>query len=253
MKTRNVRLFAAGVVATTSVLTSVAAFAAYPTIEEPVAVDHSGFYVGGEVGWGRQDANSGSRQEPTFFDSTGAVVVNPLTAGNWVRLRGGSDDGWAGRINIGYNINQFFAVELGGGAWSDADYKWRAYDPTNTVFLGNGTGDVNSYMVDLLAKVTYPFENGFKVFAKGGGAYVWSNTDIKRTLIPFAPFVRTKADSSESEVRPEAAAGIGYNIDDNWSVSAQYTYIWGNNNNPLRGDNIPDLQMATVGVQYDVV
>lgn len=251
MKKWNMKMLAASAVAATSVLTT-AAYAAYPTIEEPVAADHSGFYVGGDIGWGQQNLSSGRRDEPTVLDGAG-VVTNPGTAGNRVRLKGGSEDGIAGRIFIGYNVNEFFGVELGGAAWSQADYNGNIYDPTDTTFLGKARGNQNTWDIDLLAKVTYPFENGFKVFAKGGGAYVWSNTDISRnTMAINAPLTRAKADSSESELRPEAAVGIGYNIDDNWSVNAQYAYIWGNNDNPLKGGTIPDLQQATIGVQYNI-
>ncbi len=253
MIVRKMKLLAAGAVVASSVVAS-AAYAAYPAIEEPIAVDNSGFYVGGEIGWGKQGLHHGDEGiEPTVFDSAGAIV-NPDTAGNIVDVDNDNHGSFAGRINIGYNFNEFFAIELGGAGWSEADYDWDVYNPAGTLLLASGHGDVNSYAIDLLGKVTYPFANGFKVFAKGGAAYVWSSYDLSNSLVPFAPILRHDADDSHSQLRPEAAVGIGYNIDDNWSVSAQYSYIWGNNHDhhDFHDNNVPSLQLATVGVQYDI-
>ena len=180
-------------------------------------------------------------------------MLNSGTANNLVRVGDNNKSSVAGRINIGYNFNEYFAVEVGGAAWSQANADWSVYNSSGNTLLATGHGHLNSYDVDLLGKLTYPFSNGFKVFAKAGGAYVWSTRDLNSRLNTWAPIIRHRADETDSRLRPEAAAGIGYNIDDNWSVSAQYSYIWGNSNNFLRSDNaIPNLQMATVGVQYDI-
>ncbi len=243
-------LLSSGAIATLT--TSITTYAAYPDIVEPPAPMEktAGFYFGGEFGWGMAQLGDVTRVEEEVIE--GGVLVNSLTAGDTTRFGSGSQTGLTGRANLGYNINRFIAVELGGNAWEQATYSWRTYDVSGPQIARAG-GDQLSYNIDLLAKLSYPFENGFLVYVKGGPAYVWSRSDINNSLRDFAPLTLRAAERSTKAFRPEAAAGAGYHVNENWSIHLQYLYLWGQKSDLLKSDYIPDLQQVTVGVQYNFV
>jgi hypothetical protein len=103
----------------------------------------------------------------------------------------------------------------------------------------------------VLAKVTVPFQSGWLLFAKAGPAYVWSRTPFKKSLQMYAPITYHDANDTFSTFRPEAAIGVGYQLDEYWSIHGQFAYVWGTGNHPFSGNFIPGMQQWMGGVQYN--
>jgi hypothetical protein len=224
---------------------SVTAFAAYPSdyfgLPEVVT---SGFYINGQLGWGRQELGSGSFG-PVVNDSLGIVITTPSI----------KESGIAGRLAFGYDFNNFFGLELGGSAWERSNFNWTTVDGNN-VSGAFGSGDHANYAVDLLGKIDIGLYRGLHVFVKGGGAYVFNNIDLNhQSLINDSVFL-TALDKNINDRNNyfalEAAAGIGYQIDPHWDISLNYMRIFGNSDNVFSGNYKPKLSMTTLGVEWDI-
>lgn len=236
-----------------ALLFSMTAYAAYPEAEEPIIpvaaipINHT-IYIGGDYGWGRSNISDGRSVEPL----TG---TDPLTAGNIVTLNRRSLQSAAGRLNVGFNYNPYIAVEVGGNLWEEGKYRWQVYDsegvPLSDIPATRQRGIQRSYNADILLKLTAPLPYGFMFYGKVGPAYAWSFSDPSNALGVVAPVTFEQAHQHFHAVRPEAAGGFGYMLDQYWSIHAQYLFLWGKGHDPLNGDYIPSLQQLTIGVQYD--
>jgi hypothetical protein len=233
---------------------SLTTYAAYPEVPplppaSVVSINNT-IYIGGDFGWGRENISDGRSVEPI----TG---TNPLTAGNIVTLNRRSLQGAAGRLNVGFNFNSYVALELGGDLWEEGKYRWNAYDPDGVpitdIEATRFHGVQSNYDADLLLKLTAPLPYGFMFFGKVGPAYVWSHGDPNEALGTVAPIIADAAHYNSHAIRPEAAGGVGYDIDQYWSIHAQYLFLWGKGSSPLKSGYVPSLQQLTIGVQYNFV
>ncbi len=216
-------------------LLSSTAFAAYPDVPEPVAPKKdSGFYVSGQLGWGWLRA---SRRYDDLFD-------------DYHR----DDNGLAGRLALGYNFNKYFGLELGAARWSDIVTKYSI----NPAYVFN-TPNYNSarsrpYAVDLLGKASLPFDNGFRVFVKGGAAAIieqysdriWLYDSTGTFLVGSG-----KGSGWDTSFDPEAVVGIGYDFNEHWSAELAYSRVFGYDLSSHHRTHNSDLDMATVGLTYN--
>lgn len=215
-------------------------YASYPTVDEPFTEPqyHTGFYIGGQWGRGAQRLDNGDEQD--------------ALTGNILQLQASKTHGMVGRLDLGFDANEYFGIELGGARWPQGHYNESAVDLLGTT-LGTGRAKVNTYDLDLLAKVTLPFNNGLGIFTKFGGAEVVSNTNLTGALSSFTPLVYRQANGRDYSLRPEVAAGVSYEFNLNWQMALDYSYILGRKSNSLNTNYQPDLHSWTLGVQYNFV
>lgn len=95
----------------------------------------------------------------------------------------------AGSANVGYKINDYFAIEAGGAMYSG--------------------DDDNDYLFDLAVKGIYPFPNGFNIFAKFGGAEAHGNGNFEAVVY--------------------YGAGVGYSFTPNLTGVLQWNTTTSNN------------------------
>lgn len=233
-------------------LLSSAAFAAYPIISEPVAqpAETSGFYVSGQMGWGDQYLKNDSEliEDDAFL----------------FRSHASTQGGVAGRIAAGYNINPYLGLEVGGAKWTGGDYRVEVSSLTSVPLIGDTDHrvDTDVFTVDALATVSYPFSNGFRVFAKGGVAY--ERYSAENPILGFSTYysgsgsiiansVTFSHDSEHTSAwRPEAVAGIGYDFNEHWSTELAYSRVFGRGDNVMSSQFVPSLDMTTVGITYNI-
>lgn len=132
------------------------------------------FYVGGQLGTGNLHYDNSKF-------SKDAISV--------------SDNGLAGRLLVGFNINQNLALETGYTFYKDPEFK----------FAFNAKTDFSQRSWDLLAKVSLPVSCNACVYAKGGMAYVFRD-DAEFTLNN----VILKLKDNDEHLRPVLGAGICY-------------------------------------------
>lgn len=174
--------------------------------------NESGSYVGVQAGYGAQRIESV------------ATITSPIIQAN-------RKNGIAGRIYGGYKFNENLAVELGGSKYSNAT--WKA--------LNNTTITLKTYAVDLLAKGIVPISDKVSVFGQAGAAYVKANISApNNTTLQSANFVR-----------PKVALGAEYAINENLSANVTASRIF-KKGSVTDNKYLPNLDMATIGLQYQI-
>jgi hypothetical protein len=103
--------------------------------------------------------------------------------------------GFAWNGNLGYQFNQYFAVESG---------------YTNFHDITVGSQKVHTYGIDLLAKGIYPINSQFNVFAKAGAMNLYTKR-VANNLVG----------SNVSRIVPEFGIGTGYNLTHNLALTVQ--------------------------------
>lgn len=179
----------------------------------------TGFYVGGQAGYGNPD-----------YDVSNSNVPNVSFSKD--------EGGLAGRAYVGYQFNQYFGVETGYTLFSDNTYK----------FSGPG-GSANlkfeTQQWDILAKAGMPFGcSGFRGDIKAGAAYVMS----KLNATDFS------GSDSDNSWNPAAGASLTYNFNKNFAVDVSYLHTFGSSSsirNHFKNDNFsPNTNLTTLGVSY---
>ena len=148
---------------------------------------------------------------------------------------------WTADGDVGYQFHPNFAIEFAGyyiseGDWKDAD------------FNGNdvGGGNFSSYLLTLGGKVTAPVykvngENKVDIFGKLSAGYRDLSSDTDEVDLANGDYWT-----------PVFAAGIDYNINQNFYVAAQYIYVPANDSTSDLDNRAPEVQMgvATLGYKF---
>lgn len=214
-----------------------------------------GVYVTGQIGYA--DTNMGSKTN--ISNMVGDFIHVPAT----VKNENLSNNGLAGRVAIGYQFNQNFAVEAGYLQLGERKVNLGSVDlrpdigPLGPIRLGSahlgemgeGTMKLQQNVIDFAGKGILPITNNINVYGKLGVAYI--STDIKGTLqIPGSPTAdfnfNDKANVAQHKWAPEAAIGVSYDITPNVSLDASLTHI-----QPLGCNNPGNIDFAALGVNYN--
>lgn len=127
---------------------------------------------------------------------------------------------WGGAL--GYQINPFFAVEI--GAYNLQSVHANAYDPR--VFTLSHRIKLRNWLGYAAGKLLLPiiFFDGLDLFVKGGIAY--RDGQFRDDSYDTVTGVfRGRETSSYSGFRPIIGAGAQYHLTQNWIINAQYLYI----------------------------
>jgi OOP family OmpA-OmpF porin len=137
-----------------------------------------------------------------------------------------SDDGFAGRIYVGYDFNKYLGLQTGYTYLPDTDF-------TINVSNISETETANTYALDLVLKASLPVTDQFSVFAKGGVSYLKASSD----------------EANESNTGLAYGAGVAYQITPNVGVDASWTRYSGKGS---AGDDnyLPDADAFLFGVSY---
>ena len=187
-----------------------------PGVVAPVVYNWSGFYVGGNIGYGRMETDTTIISGTTTFP-TGTVLTSARSKG----VLGGGQIGYNwqwGNWVLGFE-GEYDAANLNGTArsvgvgagFSDATYqaKW----------IGLATG-----------RLGYAWNN-WLLYAKGGGA--WVRNDAGSNTFTAGGTLTTVTSGRETRDGWTIGGGIEWGLGNNWSAKVEYNHI--------------DLGSATVG------
>ena len=227
--------FAAAVVGAVAYLPAAGAFAAdlppAPAYKAPVAAaspayDWSGFYVGGNVGYGWGSSTNptvsvidpgGFAGTPGYFAAGGNVTPNLRPAG----VIGG------GQIGFNWMFSPNWVAGL------VTDIQGSGIKATRTNFVAPGAGltpstQTNSEQIDWFGTFRAKFgyvQNNWLLYGTGGLAYGQVKTsgifNILAIPVP-APFPGA---SSATTTGGTAGAGLNYGLTPNWIVGVEYLYV----------------------------
>jgi OmpA-OmpF porin, OOP family len=164
-----------------------------------------------------------------------------------------ANNGLAGRLAIGYQFNQNFAVELG--------YLQLASKKANKTFTTVGEDPVsvvaatklNQNAIDLALKGILPIASNFNVYGKLGAAYLTTTGtatfdlgDLSRGQVPNMTVAANQfIGVAKHKWAPEAAVGVSYNLTQNVSVDTSWTHI-----QPVGKNRPGNIDFVAVGLGY---
>ena len=152
-----------------------------------------------------------------------------------------NNNGLAGRLAIGYQVNQNLALELGYLQLIKAKYFEKA-DAFST-----GTEKLKQNAIDIAAKGILPLSDRFNVYGKLGVAYLTSDISFKNTGSHTSNSENKNNDYNIAKHKwaPEAAVGVSYDITQNVSVDTSWTHI-----QPLGKKRPGNIDFVAVGIGY---
>lgn len=219
----------------------------------------SGFYVKGQVGAAR--FNGGDKVLNFQADPLGENL-HPIIS--TIKSNQAS-----GRAAIGYNFNQYLAIESGFnylGSFYQGFKGNQTFFPSK-VYYG-GTVSERMYALDLIGKVTIPF-NKFFAFVDGGAASV--TTSYKDGVLHTSTYITDDSKAipnsfklssfTKNHISPVAGAGLGYNLSENVAVDVSYNRIFGiqskylsgttdNSSTPNNFNSLVNVNQVLVGLTY---
>lgn len=160
-----------------------------------------------------------------------------------------SNNGLAGRVALGYQFNQNFAVEAGYLQFGESKADLGAINAISPKILSQGTLKLQQHAIDLVGKGIIPVANNVNVYGKLGVAYI--TTDIKGTAqTPGLPTVTADLNDTariaKHKLAPEVAVGVSYDITPNVSIDTSWTHI-----QPLGNKKPGNIDFVAVGLGYN--
>ncbi len=198
-----------------------------------------GVYVTGQLGYANTHMN-----DKTNIAAIARAAKIPFApeAADATNL---SNNGLAGRLAIGYQFNQNFAVEMG--------YLQLNKKKVNGILgekpdIAPASVSLKQNAIDLVGKAILPVASNLNVYGKLGVAYLTTTVDGKSTLdgnsVKFD--LNGVAGIDKHKWAPEAALGVSYDITPNVSVDTSWTRI------QTVGSNRPgNIDFVAVGVGYN--
>jgi OmpA-OmpF porin, OOP family len=196
-----------------------------------------GVYVTGQLGY----ANTHMKDKSNFtnypFTPNAADAINL------------SNNGLAGRLAMGYQFNQNFAVEMGYLQLNKK--KVNGTIPNGEEATLPASLSLHQNAIDLVGKSILPLTDKFNVYGKLGVAYLTTTIKGKSNAhpginVPATADLNGVAGIAKHKWAPEAAVGVSYDFTPNMSVDTSWTRI-----QPL-GKNRPGaIDFVAVGLAYN--
>lgn len=121
---------------------------------------------------------------------------------------------WAGRMAVGYNIDKYIGLEIGGRY-----FQQRKFSNINNSSY-NGFADMQAYSAQTV--IRYPFGDGYNVFVKFGPAYVMANLSSNASATQAVlNGINTR---NIKQWEPLYSLGASMTLDDFPGVSAMFEY-----------------------------
>ena len=154
-----------------------------------------------------------------------------------------SNNGLAGRLAIGYQFNQNFAVEMGYLQLSRKKISATYHDISASALLQQNA-------IDLAGKAIFPIENNLNIYGKLGVAYLTTTLTGEVAKhgddLPATYDLNGVANIAKHKWAPEAAIGVSYDITPNVSVDTSWTHI-----QPLGKKRPGNIDFVAVGLSYN--
>ena len=215
-----------------SVLGAMAANAAAP-----------GVYVTGQLGYANTHMGNKTNIADinNYLEGVGGIEITPSNP----KDKNLGNNGLAGRVALGYQFNQNFAVEAGYLQLSQ-----KKVNGTQNDFIGTppGTFKLRQNAVDLLAKAILPVADNINLYAKLGVAYLTTTvaSDPEGLPTPTTSHLNQAVNVAKHKFAPEAALGVSFDITPNVSIDTSWTHI-----QPLGSNKPGNIDFVAVGLGYN--
>lgn len=162
-----------------------------------------------------------------------------------------SNNGLTGRLAIGYQFNQNFALEMGYMPLRKKELHsvikaYMQHVPVNFSLSAALKQDV----IDLAGKRMVPISDKFNLYAKLGVAYVSSRININKKIVGLkdgsTQIMKLPSPIVRHTWAPEVAVGANYEITPNTSVDVSWMHI-----QPLGKNRPGNIDFVAVGMAYN--
>ena len=207
-----------------------------------------GFYAGVGLGWGQVDQNGISHSDMTSIANT-ALNAGGFVAPYTVTSNHTSTDnnGFAGRLFAGYQIDCHWGAELGWSKFSNMHTNGTITGVTSNgsgfPYTINASGTIDTNAVDLVAKGTMPLPQNFSFFGKLGGAYIWENFTAKGNGTVNGINVAGRKSKDENNFWPTFGLGFGYDFAPNMAANLEWNRI-----QKVGSSDLNSTDLVTVGL-----
>ncbi|MES2141973.1 MAG: outer membrane beta-barrel protein [Pseudomonadota bacterium] len=196
-----------------------------------------GVYVTGQLGYANTHMNN--KTNISAISEAAKLDFKP-DAADATNL---SNNGLAGRLAIGYQFNQNFAVEMG-----YLQLNKKKVNGTIGADLTPASISLKENAIDLAGKAILPIANNLNVYGKLGVAYLTTTVNGKTTENgnPATYDLNGAANIAKHKWAPEAAIGVSYDITPNVSVDTSWTRI-----QPVGNNRPGSIDFVAVGLGYN--
>ncbi|AKQ33864.1 outer membrane beta-barrel protein [Candidatus Coxiella mudrowiae] len=188
------------------------------------APSYAGVYVEGNVGYVYRPWKSDVTTLPGTLNNLG--VLSSSSRGNGGFTFGG---------DLGYQFNQYFAVE---GGWF--------YLPKAKFTINPTTFTIKGGIPYAALKAMAPIYENTYVFGKLGVAYTYNQSSAASVTSDLINFISPRS----NYWNPLFSVGVQYYFTPNWSVNAQYTFVPGYRSASSSRFVAPVADLFTVGIGY---
>lgn len=222
------------------------AFADAP-LADSATQDDAGFYAHVQMGYGFVSDDSSSVTNGS--GSTAYAITQSINSDN--------SNGFVGGLGVGYLFNKYLGLESNFTWFPSFEKDGVSGFVSSSTNLREATQDNKVYAADVMVKGRVPFASKFYGFVGAGAAYVHENSEAAvgtyngaSTPVSDNDFSGISADeATHTFVRPKAAVGVGYNVNEHIAVEVGYSIIVGTGEVTDKA-YLPNLNMATVGLSY---
>lgn len=212
------------------------------------APSYAGIYLEGNVGYA---ARNWLKSAPTPFGISNLSNVSGGGIASTSNLRGG----FTGGVDVGYQFNQYFAVEAGWMYLPRAKATFNTSDATFNAVNSQSvatpfTASVNSGLAYGAFKMSAPVYENTYIFGKLGAGYVYNRAKGLPAGVTFSSTNGSAGVTRSSYWNPLWAAGVQYYFNPSLSVNFQYMNIAGYSKASSKNFAAPSTNLFTVGVGY---
>ncbi len=189
-----------------------------------------GFYIGLQAGFAQ-----------TWWSDLDPITDDfPSLGLHWE----GTHGDWAARGDVGYDFNEFFAVELGLAYFKGGRNTLTTLGPIPPPGIILYDQHPKGFGFDLVAKLSLPLDNGFRLFMKAGGHY--SKISHAPVFFDATPFVTDE----ESRKVGQVLFGVGASYAITSAFSADLTWTFYRGTSTLNDKYMPNTDFYSLGIAY---
>jgi opacity protein-like surface antigen len=197
----------------------------------------SGFYIGGQAGksYAQNKKQTVQVGDPDDLEPLGTETLSP------------DNTGVGERIFVGFNLNEYFALEGGFTHYAPSVYTVPA-EPELTIGNPVGKPAIAQNGFDFVGKGILPiWTSGFNVFGKAGVAFIrQSKAGTFTTTYNEDQDALVQTSGTTTYVRPTAGIGVGYDLTQNWVIDLTEAHVFG-------GGGLQSLDLISIGISYHFV
>lgn len=175
--------------------------------------EDQGFYLGLQLGYANMN------YDKSWFRSESGYTPDSVNS-----------DGVAGRFNVGFQFNAYFATEFGFLVLPDIKFNHLEGTDVNAQF--------SEFAGDILVKGMLPLKYGFGLFVKGGVGYV-SRDDYEESVNN----ITVKSDHTDDNTVPVVGGGVSYAFGQHFSIDASYLRYF-------ESGDLKPIDFGSIGIQF---